>query len=249
MNSNVWQPIKSQLEQNFTVSFMDLPGHGKNKKVTAASLEQIVDLIQASFFKTNARIHLLGWSLGGLVAQAIALKIPEQIKSLTLVASTPRFSQLLNSKETECNWQSAMPKAVLEQFADNLNNDIEGTIKRFIALQFMESKTSLEITPKQMQRDLTAQVLIALPTTDALKIGLGLLMQTDLRQSHSLQSSIPRHWILGGLDRLVPIKVAEDLKSMYPDDQITVFNEAGHAPFMTHPQQFMQSLVDFVYAR
>lgn len=251
MNSTVWQPVKRQLEQNFTVSFIDLPGHGENKTVTATSLEQIVEVILSRFFKPSTQVHLLGWSLGGIVAQAIALQIPEQIKSLTMVASTPRFSQWLNSKEPNKNWQHAMPKTVLEQFSGNLNKDIEGTIKRFIALQFMGSKTSAETSTKQMQRALTASVLNELPTSDALKTGLDILMHTDLRQLQ-LQvqvQSLQRHWILGQRDRLVPIKVSEDLKRIYPDDQITIFNDAGHAPFMTHPQQFVQTLVDFINAR
>lgn len=251
MNSKVWEPVKSQLEQHFTVSFIDLPGHGENREVSATSLDQIVDLIQARFLTTTTQAHILGWSLGGMVAQALSAKIPEQTKSLTLVASTPRFSQVTGSNDNQQDWLNAMPQNVLEQFADNLNNDIEGTIKRFIALQFMGSKTSTEINAKQMQRELTASVLNTLPTSDALKTGLEILMQSDLRQLHLLSpaSSIPRHWILGGLDRLVPINVSEDLKYYYSDDQITVFNDAGHAPFMTHPQQFVQSLVDFIDAR
>ena len=102
-----------------------------------------------------------------------------------------------------------------------------------------------------MQRDLMTSVLNALPTRDALKTGLDILMQTDLRQLHMLApaSSIPRHWILGGRDRLVPIKVSEDLKSYYPDDQITLFEEAGHAPFMTHPQPFVHAVTEFIHAR
>lgn len=245
MNSNVWQSVKSQLEKSYTVSFIDLPGHGDNKDVSASSLEQIVDAIQSSFYNTHTKAHLLGWSLGGLLAQALSIGIPDQIQSLTLVASTPRFSQLARLNDKQQEWLNAMPKSVLEQFSSSLNSDIEGTIKRFIALQFMGSKTSEAYSAKQMQRDLTVSVLNSPPTSDALKTGLKILINSDLRALNST-SSIPRHWVLGGLDRLVPIKVAEDLKSMYPDDQITLFKDAGHAPFMTHPQQFVQSVTEFI---
>lgn len=146
MNSHVWEPIREALEFQYHIIWIDLPGHGFNRHLEAKSLEYIVELISD---QTPKNTHILGWSLGGLVAQALAQRIPQKISSLTLVTSTPRFSQIKNN-----DWTHAMSDQVLNRFADNLKQDIEKTLKGFIALQFIGVKNA-----KKAQDDLISHVL------------------------------------------------------------------------------------------
>lgn len=235
LNSNVWEPVRAALEEQFFVSWIDLPGHGENRDVLAKSMDEIVEFILPSI---PDGAHLIGWSLGGLVAQALAEKINEdsskKIKTITLVASTPRFSQ-------SENWQNAMSLEVLNNFANQLQIDLEGTLKRFIALQFMGIKEA-----KKLQRDLTQRVLSAPPQMSALELGLKILTESDFRH---VKHNIPQHWILAKRDRLIPIGLIKDLKWLRPDDQITLLENAGHAPFMTHPENFVSSLTAFINTR
>lgn len=242
MNSNVWGPVREQLESDFEVSWLDLPGHGINRDICADSLDEIIELIVPLVSEPT---HLMGWSLGGIIAQGVLQNLAKHhqeiyIKSMTLVASTPRFSQA-------DDWPNAMNQDVLVQFASNLQNDLEGTIKRFIALQFMGSRTS-DGSSTQIQRNLSTEILNNLPQTDALITGLKILQNADLRSGLcNIEPDVPQHWIFGARDRLIPVEVADDLKSLCPDDQMTIFEDAGHAPFMTHPQEFVQSVTDFIF--
>ncbi|MEE9445370.1 MAG: pimeloyl-ACP methyl ester esterase BioH [Cocleimonas sp.] len=232
MHSAVWQPIKADLEACYSVTWVDLPGHGFNHDVVAESLSDIVDLILPVLEKNS---HLLGWSLGGLVAQGLLQRVPEKIKSITLVACTPRFSKAEG-------WQYAMGEAVLKNFAINLKEDSEATIKRFIGLQFMGVKNA-----KELQRTLTREIVANLPNRYALSTGLDILSTADFRSVSKENKSIPpQHWILAEKDRLVPKAVIRDLKLIRPDAQITLLENTGHAPFMTHPQEFMDSFTAFV---
>jgi len=233
MNSSVWESVRLELESQFKVSWIDLPGHGHNKGITAQSMDEIVDLILPHI---TDGAHLLGWSLGGLVAQALAEKTlvekkKQSFKSITLVASTPRFSQAEN-------WENAMSLNILDNFSMSLKKDLEGTLKRFISLQFMGIKES-----KRLQRDLTNGIQSALPNTSALELGLQLLAQSDYRFS---ANKTPQHWILAEKDRLIPLPVINDLKLLRPDDQISILKNSGHAPFMTHPKEFMEAFSTFV---
>ena len=234
MNSTAWQVVKADLEKDYLISWVDLPGHGVNIDVRADTLEDIVDLILPEI---TVKTHLLGWSLGGLVAQALFNRTPELIRSLTLVASTPRFSQTKD-------WLNAMPVEVLNTFAKNLQADVKTTIKRFIALQFMGIRGS-----KQLQRNLLESILATPPGHRALLMGLNILSTADFRNTATysrLQQSVPQHWILAGRDRLVPKSVINDLKFIHPDAQITLLENAGHAPFMTHPNEFLLSFTQFI---
>ncbi len=248
MNSAVWESVRPELESCYHVSWVDLPGHGENQSTVANSMDEMVDYILPHI--PNGA-HLLGWSLGGLVIQAIAERLSktnpqtgQKIKSMTLVASTPKFSQA-------DNWRHAMSEDVLNSFSKNLNQDIEGTLKRFVALQFMGIKDS-----KPIQRELINSLekwggvlrqgsaeLLPKSSKKALNLGLALLIDSDFRlASHK----IPMHWILAERDRLIPKEVINDLKSLRPDDQITLLENTGHAPFMTHPKAFIESVVPFI---
>ena len=264
MNSQVWEPIREALESQYHVLWIDLPGHGFNRHIEMQSLEQMVALIADV---TPENTHLIGWSLGGLVAQALAqnlfLQKSQRIKSMTLVTSTPRFSQDLNS-----DWQHAMSDELLNRFADNLKQDTEKTLKGFIALQFIGVKDA-----KQAQDNLINHILyngktlkkgggvfsddikgaestseskqFNIPTHEALDVGLGILMHADLRK---LTPSCPEHWIFAEYDQLIPKEVINDLISLRPGAEITLLEKAGHAPFITHSDVFLKRAIDFIEA-
>lgn len=228
MNSSVWQIIAENLENYFQVTWLDLPGHGDNKGVNADNLADIVALIIPLLTPSS---HLMGWSLGGLIAQEIIRQRPDLVKQAIMVASTPQFSQTKR-------WQYAMPKEQLTAFSEGLIKDTQGTLKRFIALQFMGVKGSQPI-----QRALREAILVRLPNEKALRLGLDLLQQQRFLAVAMPQQTL---WILGGKDRLIPIEMHGDLKRLYPTACIKVIESAGHAPFMTHPQSFIESVLHFL---
>ncbi|MEB8433770.1 alpha/beta fold hydrolase [Cocleimonas sp. KMM 6892] len=262
MNSNVWKPVLPGLESHYQIHLVDLPGHGINNDVNADSMQDIVALFSDLIDELDQeKVHIMGWSLGGLIAQALADKIPEKIQSLTLVASTLRFSQ---DESAESLWPHAMSLKVLNNFAINLHKDIEGTLKRFIALQFMGVAGSKEIQRELIQDicpaedkaassekvpksgGVTNRVKIGVKsgvTSDSLTLGLKLLAESDFRNSVSHH---PQLWLFAGKDRLIPADVINDLKSLRSDAQITLLENAGHAPFMTHPDEFVSAVSTFI---
>jgi pimeloyl-[acyl-carrier protein] methyl ester esterase len=261
MNSNVWKPVLPGLESHYQIHLVDLPGHGINSDVNADSMQDIVALFSDLINELGQeKVHIMGWSLGGLIAQALADEIPEKIQSLTLVASTLRFSQ---DESTESLWPHAMSLKVLNNFAINLHKDTEGTLKRFIALQFMGVAGSKEIQRELIQDicpaedeaavekvpqsgGVTSGVKIGVKsrvTSDSLTLGLKLLAESDFRNSVSQH---PQHWLFAGKDRLIPTDVINDLKCLRSDAQITLLENAGHAPFMTHPDEFVSAVSTFI---
>jgi pimeloyl-[acyl-carrier protein] methyl ester esterase len=244
MNQSVWQPIAAQLEQQFRVYWLDLAGHGINRDIPLGDIEQISALIAAEI---PAQTLILAWSLGGLIAQQIALQQPDKVKQLCLVASSPCFVQ-------SASWQTAMPKHVLENFADSLSNDFSGTLSRFLALQFLGIK-GVQTEIKHLRQQLLAHP----PATQALIDGLAILQTADFNENTVIENTkantnsnifnqentnnnICIHWILGRLDRLVPISVAAVLSNR-SNNTVTTIAKAGHAPFISHPQEFMDAVL------
>lgn len=260
MNSQVWEPIREALEAKYHVLWVDLPGHGFNRHIKAQSLERMVELVADI---TPENTNIIAWSLGGLVAQALAQEIPDKIRSLSLVTSTPRFSQDLSEDKSK-HWQHAMSDEVLNRFAENLMQDTEKTLKGFIALQFMGVEgakqelnnlinhilyNSNEKKGKKVGGVLAESELAVksqetnIPSQEALDVGLEILKYADLRD---ITPTCPEHWVFAEYDRLIPKEVINDLISLRPDAEITLLKKSGHAPFITHRNVFLKSTIDFI---
>ncbi len=84
-----WRNIYSILSKNHTVYVLDLLGAGESDKPVNASYskkahaERLIAVLQK--LKISS-VHLVGHSMGGEVAVHAALKSPELVKSLTLIA-------------------------------------------------------------------------------------------------------------------------------------------------------------------
>jgi len=228
MNASVWAPVANLLPSHIPFYALDLPGHGICADLAEASMPAMVQWLSQQF---DGPCHLLGWSMGGLVAQAFALAHPERVASLSLVASTPSFVK----RE---GWSCGLEGEVLQQFSDNLQNNQKATLRRFIALQFMgESATA------PLQKQLRNNVLAQLASEQALTLGLSWLQHCDYREQ--LMDLPPQHWMFGGLDRLIPPTAGQAVVDLVPKASVSYFDECGHAPFMTQPERFTQQLLAF----
>lgn len=231
MNSTVWNSIVDELAQDFCVHLVDFPGHGASTATEPLSLAMMVAAVDAAF---PWPVHVIGWSLGGAVASAWAMAQPEKVKSLTLVASSPCFMQ-------RDDWRAAMPPTVLAQFAEQLQADWQGTLKRFISLQAMGDASSRAVT-KELLADLFKH---GEPSITALGEGLAILRDTDLRE-HIAQIDCPVLLQYGDRDTLTPLPAGHWLKTQFSDVELVVHQGAAHAPFLSHRDEFMAAQLGFL---
>ncbi|MEW2547691.1 alpha/beta fold hydrolase [Streptomyces sp. NPDC047002] len=85
LDRTMWEPVAALLADRFTVRALDLPGHGARPPVGArATLAELAEGVAAG---VPAGAHLVGFSLGALVAQHLALHRPELAATLTSVSS------------------------------------------------------------------------------------------------------------------------------------------------------------------
>ena len=229
MNSRVWQPVIPALAQRAQVIAVDLPGHGLSRDVPLESLQQTLAQL-TPHIPENAII--MGWSLGGLLAQALAHALPERVAGLILVASTPKFV----ADET---WQPALAVEVLAAFAEQLQTDYQATVKRFFALQFLGVKADSRSV--NALRDSIIEYPATLP---ALAAGLDLLRTLDFSQQPVTQ---PTQWGLGRLDKLIPASLADALPEL-GYKHVALLPQAAHVPFVTHTELFMEQIEAFLDA-
>ncbi|MDG3086867.1 pimeloyl-ACP methyl ester esterase BioH [Vibrio hannami] len=226
MNGAVWQQTAEALSQSFRVHIVDLPGYGNSAQLHAEDLNEISNLVLEN---APEKAIWIGWSLGGLVATHIALNHPGRVKKLITVASSPKFA-------AEKPWKGIQPK-VLSAFTQQLVEDFQVTIERFMALQAMGSPTA-----RQDVKALKKAVLSRpSPNPDSLLVGLGLLADVDFR-TELKNLTMPFYRLYGRLDGLVPVKVAEDVQEYTVDSEYFTFSSSSHAPFMTEHDEFCSKI-------
>lgn len=231
LHSIVWDDVMPALLETFRVTVIDLPGMGQSP---LPADEYSLDFISAHIEAVLPRkFHLLGWSLGGLVALALAAKIPERIQTLVTVACSPKYV-------VADDWLPAMPAAILDKFSQIYAEDNEGTLIRFLALNAKGSMTMKEDVKKL--KDIL--FFCGLPAPRALREGLGILRDTDLRNTLAALT-IPSLMIFGEQDQIVPVAVAAEIEARGYPVKISIIKGVSHVPFISAPDIFTEALREF----
>ncbi len=229
LHAGIWEPVLAPLSARFRLHLFDLPGHGHS----AAMRDFTLDSACAALAETApAQAHWLGWSLGGMLALAFAARHPQRVRRLALAASNPRFT-------TAADWPQAMAPEVLEGFARALGEDYAATLNRFLGLVARGAPDNAVLrTLRQVMKTAPA------PTVDGLRSGLDILRTADLRERLPALA-LPTLLLAGTRDTLVPVAALRTLAERHPHVQLREFTQAGHAPFISHPQDFAAALVEF----
>lgn len=257
MHGGMWKSVAERLAQHFRVMAVDLPGHGYSAgsinpfglslskperasdlqfdKLTAngseLSLDAIVDQLSEQF---DEPLTVCGWSLGGHVALRWALRHPQQVERLVMVASTPCFVRL-------DDWRYALSVEILEEFAASLQQHYALTLKRFLSLQMRGSEQEREVLA--LLRD--GLFSRGEPDLGALQSGLDILRDSDLRGAlpEVRQAALV---LAGERDTLIPYQASQYLASQIPAGRLATIKGAAHAPFLSHPDEFVRLIQDFM---
>ena len=240
-DSQVWLPFAKAFCDDFQVHLLDLPGFGQSPPLSLDTKNgnQIAQHWNAAILQTlPAQTHLIGWSLGGLLAQRLIATAPHRILSLINLASTPKFVQ------TE-NWPFAVSPRLMKDFIQAVSQEYGSLLKQFWRLQFQGSDDAR----KWMKRLQTQMQNRSLPSLTGLLQGLYILKdldnrplcQTDAKTENHLPKSPapPMAWLLGEKDPLIPLELNQSLIANFP---MQIIQGAGHMPFFSHPQETEKAL-------
>ena len=235
MHGGVFAPLVRALEATFNVITVDLPGHGGSRdSALPLALDPVADALAALIDAQSSKHALVvGWSLGGLVATALAARHPDRVRGLAMVAASPRFVQ-------GPDWPAGMDPRVFELFGEELGRDYRGTLDRFLMLEAQGSAHLRE--ELRYLRD--AVYARGEPAPRALQEGLGLLHDSDLRTTLP-GLAMPSLWIAGRRDRLVSPQAMHAAAALAPRSRFQQYDHAGHAPFLTEPKAVAEALTAF----
>lgn len=230
LHGGVFAPLLQRLQDQYQLHLVDLPGHGHSRgSDTSLTLEACA----AEILALTPPAPWVAWSLGGLFALHAASRSP-RVRALIMIAATPRFVR-------GDDWLHAAEASVFEQFRADLQEDFQGTLQRFLALDTIGS----EHARAELRTLKDALYARGEPSARVLQEGLTLLQDSDLR-SVLPQLSVPSLWISGHRDRLVPPSAMQQSAAMAHESRYVEISKGGHAPFLGHADQVAAEIRNFL---
>jgi 3-oxoadipate enol-lactonase len=227
--SSDWFPFADRLGERFRVVVYDNRGSGRSDAPPGpySTRQLAVDAVAVLDALGIERAHVFGVSLGGMIAQELALGFPERVDRLVLgstQASTQdavrprREVSLAFAFETD-DWAERM--RVLAPFAF-----APGVGPQLLA-KFIDKKIG-DVEPDHGYRGQIAAVL----AHDALD-RLGSIERPTLV-------------IAGSQDQIIPAENSETLCERIPRARLEVINGAGHLFFIEQPERTLVTLETFL---
>lgn len=207
-----WEPQLAHLGDQRRVVAWDLPGYGASAPLAEpASFAALADAV-ARFCDVlgEPRVHLVGLSYGGMIAQYAAVAHPDRFASLSLLATSPKFG--LDGTQPD-EWRAAR-LAPLDAGQEPI--DFAPRVMRAIA------------GPHISDEAYEGQVAAAARVPSAgLRVSLDVLVTHD---SRPLLGRIvtPTQVVVGELDGETPVAYATVLADGIPGAVLHVVPGAGH---------------------
>lgn len=237
-NSRSWDHIADALQQHVRLIRLDLLGHGASQKDVSieryALKQKALDVLAIADALHVPAFHLLGYSLGGRVAQHVALLAPERLHSLILESASPGIADL---KERLARQRAD------EQRANAIETDgIHAFVSYWEALPLFAS-----------ERNVSPQQRAALHLQRVNNSPLGLARSLRGAGAGTQQYTLPqlKTWpkptmlLAGELDTKY-VKALQHMARVIPQAKLRIVPEAGHAIHRERPKQYVQVVTAFL---
>jgi len=188
------------------------------RKVSVTGLvDYVADFVE---FKNYRKVHVLGNSLGGHIALLYSLAHPQRVSSVILTGSSGLFESAMGT---------SFPK----------RGDYEFIRKKTQATFYHPEVASQELIDEvyDIVNDRNKAIRIIATAKSAVRHNLGDKLH---------QITAPTLLVWGKQDQITPVFVAEKFHELIENSKLIFIDECGHAPMMEHPEQFNNSLENFL---
>lgn len=215
------------LAREARVYALDLRGHGNSDRPASGYRmgDLAADVLAFMDAKGIARATILGHSMGGLVAQQVALAAPQRVSRLILV-STARTVRGFDGVDELGKAIESLPEPVPPEFVREFQTS---TVHVPVPDAFMDRVVAESLRlPARVWRELLAGMLATEPA-----VALG-------------RSGIPTLLVWGEKDAYIPRTAQDELIAMIGTATLTVYTGTGHAPHWERPADVARDVLAFV---
>lgn len=227
-----WDPVATDLACSFCLILPDNRGIGRSiPKRPPRTLEDfVIDLVELLDHLQLDRAHVLGLSLGGMIAHRLAADHPGRVDRLVLVSCTHRFAPYLREMATLLgNASRYFPQDVFRRTVALL-----GTVPEY-----------LDTHQDEIDRKIAAERENPIPRS-AVVTQLRCLATHDRDGGWSSRIAAPTLVIAGAQDNLIPACYARQMAQEIPGSEFMAVPGCGHNPFIEKPALILPRITEFL---
>ncbi len=208
------------LKDNYRIIAFDALGHGKSdhpkklhlsKNIRHEIIRDLEDLLK--YLGVKEKYGIIGHSLvGGMIAQLICMKHPEDIKFLILLNS----GYIMIDNVIRNIFYNLLPYSIRMSFLDVVANSVEKVLDRiipFIITALSDSLVGTKLTKDELYMKIEEQIF-------------GMINEINEYDPSSI--SCPTLIIGGRLDNFAPGAMSEELHKKIKNSQLEIIDMAGH---------------------
>jgi pimeloyl-ACP methyl ester carboxylesterase len=228
-----WQPVLRKLRRHFRLVLVDNRGTGRSD-LPPGSLsvaDMVADILAVLDRAGIGRAHVMGVSLGGMVAQELAVDHPERVGGLVLVSTTP-------------GWPFAYPmpatSAVLIAATGSMTSEsaLRRHAENVLSARTVRRRPEVVDRLVELQRSRPAD-----PRAWRAQAAAGARYTGRLRQRRIRARTLILH---GAADSVVDPGNARLLADRIPGAHLVIFPELGHLLFWQDPDGFVGAVTSFL---
>ncbi len=231
-----WHKMIPYLAEHFQVIAFDNRGVGQSDKPAGPYTAQLLaaDTVGLLDALNIERAIIMGHSMGGFIAQAMALDFPQRVEKLILCSTnfggphhvpvTPEAMKVLTDVNSDA--LTRFKNGLVVSTAPGWAEKNPATIKEWVEWRVANP---IEAAPYQAQ----------------LAIGLGLMSEAAAFETQLPRLNVPTLILFGEHDKVVPPENAALLAKQIANSQVVIFPEAGHFFPIEIPEVAARAVAEF----
>ena len=220
--ASVWLPFMDRLADQFELLVPEHPGFGQSD--TPGWLKRVddlayyyLDLLEEFDYE---RVHLVGHSLGGWTAAALAVKDCSRLASVSLISAGGVHVRGVER---------------LDNFLGNPEENLRALVHdQKLASRLLAIPVSEQERERQLKNRFTTAKLVWQPRSYDPHLPKWL---------HRIK--VPTQLIWGEHDQLFPLRIAEEYERLIPRAELTVLADCGHLPPIEQADQTAELVTTF----
>jgi 3-oxoadipate enol-lactonase len=230
VTSSVWDPVVPELAEHFSLILVDNRGMGRSqaKRQPSCLSDYCSDLVELLDLLQVDRAHVLGLSLGGVIAHRLGVYHAPRVNGLVLASCTDHFTPYLMHVATLLG--QTLRRLRSRAFAHTI--EVLGSSPNYVDSQpemievRVREKSAQNIPPRAIGRQLRC-----LAASDG-ELGDQIVAPTLV--------------IAGEHDFLIPSCYAREMAKRIPGSRFVMIPGAGHNPLVECPEQVLPTIIDFL---
>jgi len=241
VKKEVWMSQVGALSQHFKVIRFDNRGGGKSDRPSGDHIEIFADDTKniMDYLKIE-KAHIMGWSLGGMIAQNFVLKYPERVDKLVLICTVtgypteegPEIYKKMRLHELELGPEKSFWETARANFHATYRREMEKDPKK----KFFNTWSAEEYIQMLAKDPATPQDIIN--QAEALKTHNTMEKLNQIKNQTLL--------IAASHDRLTPQVNMEQMHERMPNSTLFVVEKAGHFAPMTRTPEVNKAILEFL---